>query len=110
MINDLRYSLRMLLKSPGFTAVVVLSLALGIGANTAIFSLIDAVLLKILPVKQPEQLRFLNWLGSPQFSPNSLTNATTSTDEQSGLKMISTLSYPTFEKLRNQNQVFSHLF
>jgi predicted permease len=56
MFNDLKYGLRVLLKKPGFTLIAVLSLALGIGANTAIFSLLDAVLLKSLPVQQPDRL------------------------------------------------------
>src|SRR5688500_7769290 len=58
-MNDLKFAFRQLLKNPGFTTVAVLTLALGIGANTAIFSLIDAVLLQSLPVREPERLFFV---------------------------------------------------
>jgi predicted permease len=89
MIQDLRYGLRMLFKQPGFTAVAVLSLALGLGANTAIFSLINTVLLRPLPIAQPGQFVALN---------NTAAN-----------RMFPTFSYPNYQDLRARNEVFASL-
>ncbi len=89
--RDVRYAARMLRKNPGFTCVAVLSLALGIGANTAIFSLIDTLLIRPLPVPHPERLRIIELNpGSPRPQP--------------------AITYPLFEALRSHNQAFSSLF
>ena len=106
--QDLRYGLRQLGRSPGFTLAVVLSLALGIGANTAIFSLIDAVMLRMLPVKSPERLVLLNWVS--QKRPAAMVVQSGYSDSDETHWSCSSFAYPSFEEFRNHNQSFSSLF
>jgi predicted permease len=93
LLQDLRYGLRMLAKSPGFTAVAVVTLALGIGANTAVFSVLDALLLRSLPVTQPQELALLSTSGTWP-GPNVGSHA---------------FSYPIYRELREHNGSFEDL-
>jgi predicted permease len=97
MFQDLRFGLKLLLKHKGFTAVAVLSLALGIGANTAIFSLLDAVLLKSLPVQEPDRLVLFG-----KGESTGLTN-----DFPKGSTDL--FSYPFYQEVRQRNEVFSEV-
>ncbi len=90
LLQDLRFGVRMLRKHPGVSLIAVLSLALGIGANTAIFSLIDAVLLKMLPVERPEQLYLIQNVGPRRQFGNAPP-------------------YPCFEQFRERAQSFTGL-
>jgi predicted permease len=94
MFNDLRFALRTLRKSPVFTAVAVISLALGIGANTAIFTLLDQILLRFLPVKDPQELVLLSMKGfhyGGNWGPNAL-------------------SYPMYSDIKEHNTAFTDMF
>jgi predicted permease len=93
--RDLRYAMRTLSRSPGFTATAVLSLALGIGANAAIFSLFDQLLLRRLPVREPERLVLVDWIGSK-----------VGTNWGSGNLM----SYPLCRELQENDRFFDGVF
>src|SRR5271163_2706742 len=95
--QDFRYALRQLAKSPGFAAVAIITLALGIGANTAIFSLLDQALLRNLPVKDVDRLVLLKYEGSNTGRLSSRTDG----------KFY--FSYPMYRDLRDRNSVFSGL-
>src|SRR5579863_1249511 len=92
--RDLKYALRTLARTPGFTAIAILTLALGIGANTAIFTLLDQILLRLLPVKNPQELVLLTMRGH-HYGNNWGGNA---------------ISYPMYRDFQDHNEVFTGMF
>jgi predicted permease len=95
LLQDLRYALRQLRKSPGFTLTVIVTLALGIGANSAVFTLFDQVLLRMLPVERPKELVRFEWHGGFSGSMSSF-----------GGDVNNYFSYPMYKDLRDNNQAF----
>ncbi len=98
MFQDLRYGLRLLLKHKGFTLVAVLSLALGIGANTALFSVVDAVLLQTLPVREPGRLVLFEWQSGQAFRTNGMRGSFGGGPP--GMRGASIFRYDIIEKMR----------
>jgi predicted permease len=108
MLRDLRHGFRVLLQAKGWTAVVVLSLAVGIGANIAVFSAVNGLMLRKLPVRDPDSIVRLRWAGQ-----NDMVNNSSDYGSVAGLpggeEVSTTFSYPMFEHLRSANQTLADI-
>ena len=107
LVRDIRYGARLLRKTPAFTAIAVLSLAIGIGANTAVFSLLDTVLLRMLPVRNPEQLVVARWGAHADLSLNA-TWATGGDDGHGGWTR-NVFSWAIFSEMRTRSRTLREL-
>jgi len=109
LLQDLRYGIRMLLRQKGVTAIALLSLALGIGANTALFSIVDAMLLKMLPVKDPARLVLFRSMAPREFSVGSYTG-NSNTDQATGQRTMTSFAFQSFKRMREQESPLSEVF
>ncbi|MGB6482598.1 MAG: ABC transporter permease [Candidatus Acidiferrales bacterium] len=109
LLQDLRYGIRMLAKSPGFAAVAILTLAFGIGANTAIFSLIEAILMRSLPVQGAQSLVVLKWSArkAPEMHSSSSYGDCTQQRERNGPSSSCSFSEPFFHDVAGHVDAFS---
>ena len=111
LVQDLRYALRAMIHNRAFTALAALSLALGIGANTAIYSFLDALLLRSLPVSDPASLVVLNWRAKVWRGDSVVEAMSGSIYDDSRMGSVSGIfPYPAFELLQNSDTVFSEVF
>jgi predicted permease len=111
LLNDIKYAFRQLRKSPGFTTVAVLSLALGIGANTAIFSMINGILYKSLPVRDPHELRVINWTCDPTHNqPKIRDREGYFLRPKSNVLYSGSFPYPAYQDFAEQAKGFSDIF
>jgi predicted permease len=108
LVADGRYACRQLRRAPGFTVVAVLSLALGIGANSAIFSLMEAAVWKPIPVHEPERLGLFSWVSGPRSLMNSSWGNWFRTT--TGGRASTSFSYPIFDALERQQHIFDTVF
>jgi predicted permease len=107
--QDLRYAARQLRRNPGFALTVVLTLAIGIGANTALFSVVNTLLLEPMPVQSPRELVLFNWLEGRRSMRTGMDGVRT-TDETTGRSTSTSFSYPTFRRLQEANRTLTELF
>jgi predicted permease len=105
---DIRYALRSFARTPGFTAIAVISLALGIGANTVIFGVTKHILLDRLAAYKPEELRLLSWMSPKKSVVHSSWGMRRLTPD--GKYLSTSFTYPAYEQLRKQNRVFDDVF